>query len=143
MATQKTHLGIYGVMLTDSKILMIKKSRGPYTGQYDLPGGKLEHGEILEQALAREFDEETGVEVQGSKLITNMTTTASFEYEGEAIDMYQVGLIYKVTKFDTSKIKEDMNFEDSLGAAWIDPNNVDSKTLSPFAKNVVLNRLYE
>lgn len=143
MATQKTHLGIYGILNYEGKLLMIKKSRGPYKGGLDLPGGKLEFGESLEQALAREFDEETGVQIEELRLISNMTTVVSFEDSGEAIDMYHVGLIYKVTKFDLSKIKVDINYEDSLGVAWIDPNKVDLKNLSPFAIKVISNKLYE
>lgn len=35
------HFGIYGIALNKNrdKILLVKKTRGPYTGLYDLPGG--------------------------------------------------------------------------------------------------------
>ncbi len=135
--TPKTHLGIYGVLLKEKRILLIKKARGPYTGKFDLPGGKLEHGEDLQEGLAREWLEETGVIVHSAQLLTNLTTQVSFEYEGEGIDMYQVGLIYEITDADLSTLEKDVNFEDSLGAVWIDPATVDPATLSPFARSVV------
>ncbi len=34
-----THLGVYGIVIKEDKILLVKKSRGAYIGKYDLPGG--------------------------------------------------------------------------------------------------------
>ena len=56
----KTHFGVYGSIVKDGKILLIKKSRGPYTGLYDLPGGSQEQGESHLETLKREIMEETG-----------------------------------------------------------------------------------
>ena len=58
------HLGVYGVIINDNKVLLIKKSRGAYTGQYDLPGGSIEHGEKPSETLKREIMEETGMVVK-------------------------------------------------------------------------------
>ena len=137
MFTPKTHLGVYGVLVHENKILMIKKTRGPYTGKFDLPGGKLEHGESLAEGLRREWREETGVVVRSIKLLTNLTTRCSFKYEGENIDMYQVGLIYEITDADLSTLQENTNFEDSQGTVWIDPAKVSDSELSPFAQEIV------
>ena len=137
MFNPKTHLGIYGVLVHENKVLLIKKARGPYTGKLDLPGGKLEHGEELLPALAREFLEETGVVVKDAKLLTNLTTRASFEYENEKIDMYQVGLIYKVSEYELSNLATEMNFEDSLGAVWVELAKISEFELSPFAQEAI------
>ena len=123
--------------MRENKILMIKKARGPYTGKFDLPGGKLEHGENLEEGLRRELQEETGVTVHSIKLLTNLTTRCSFEYEGENIDMYQVGLIYEITDADFSALQENLNFEDSLGAAWVELATINPDQFSPFAQEIV------
>lgn len=37
-----THLGVYGVLMKNNQILLIKKSRGPHKGKWDLPGGTIE-----------------------------------------------------------------------------------------------------
>ena len=59
----KTHFGVYGRIVKNGKILLIKKARGPYTGLYDLPGGSQEKGESLLETLRREIMEETGCKV--------------------------------------------------------------------------------
>ena len=46
-----SHFGAYGIIIHKNKILLVKKSRGPYKGKYDLPGGKIEFGESIEEAL--------------------------------------------------------------------------------------------
>jgi mutator protein MutT len=143
MSTEKMHLGIYGILVENGRILLIKKSRGPYVGKLDLPGGKLEHGEDLEAALKRELKEETGVIVNNCQLITNMTATVEFEYEGEQINMYHVGLIYKIINSDNENLIAEMNVEDSFGAEWVDISSVNLNNLSPFAMQVIEQKLYE
>ena len=39
---QYSHLGSYGVIIRDNKILLIKKNGGPYDGKLDLPGGTID-----------------------------------------------------------------------------------------------------
>lgn len=55
-----------GLMLRpDGAFLMASRPQGkPYAGYWEFPGGKLEAGESLQQALAREFEEELGVVVR-------------------------------------------------------------------------------
>ncbi len=61
-----THRGVYGVCLRDGAVLAIRKSRGPYTGQWDLPGGTPDAGETPGETLVRELREETGGTVFGA-----------------------------------------------------------------------------
>lgn len=61
------HLGVYGICLSDERLLIIRKGNGPYTGRYDLPGGTIEAHESLTEAVRREFLEEVGVDVKISE----------------------------------------------------------------------------
>lgn len=61
-------LGVFGVLRRGDRVLMVANDRridGCVVRTWDLPGGGVEPGELLDEALAREFAEETGLVVQG------------------------------------------------------------------------------
>lgn len=66
MADNKFHraFGVYGIFVEDEELLVINKNGGPYINRFDLPGGSLEDGETLSEAMKREFLEETGIEIE-------------------------------------------------------------------------------
>jgi len=51
------------VAVRDGSILLIRRGQPPSEGRWSLPGGRVEWGEPLAEAVAREVLEETGVEV--------------------------------------------------------------------------------
>ena len=67
MATvvQPTHpqIAVSAAIFRDGKVLLTRRARSPAKGFYSLPGGRVEFGESLHQALAREVDEETGLDI--------------------------------------------------------------------------------
>ncbi len=59
----RPQLAVSAVIFRDCKVLLVRRARSPGKGFYSLPGGRVEYGETLHQALAREVDEETGLKV--------------------------------------------------------------------------------
>lgn len=59
----RPQLAVSAVIFRDGKVLLVRRARSPGKGFYSLPGGRVEHGESLHQALAREVDEETGLKI--------------------------------------------------------------------------------
>lgn len=57
-------VGVGGVVIENGQALLIKRGSEPLLGQWSIPGGTLELGESLQQGVARELLEETGLEVQ-------------------------------------------------------------------------------
>ena len=47
--------------MESGQILLIRRGRGPAQGEWSVPGGRVERGETLAEAVVRELWEETGV----------------------------------------------------------------------------------
>ena len=63
-------VGVGGVLIRDGKVLLIRRGKPPLYGRWVVPGGTVELGESLEQALVREMREETGLEVVPLEVLT-------------------------------------------------------------------------
>jgi 8-oxo-dGTP diphosphatase len=62
-------VGVGGVVIHESRALLIKRGSEPLLGQWSIPGGSLEVGETLTEGVARELLEETGLTVRVGPLI--------------------------------------------------------------------------
>ena len=60
----RPQLAVSGAIFRDDKILLVRRARSPGKGFYSLPGGRVEFGESLHDALRREVDEETGLRIE-------------------------------------------------------------------------------
>ncbi|MEX0644241.1 MAG: NUDIX hydrolase [Parvularculaceae bacterium] len=57
-------IGVGAVVLRGEDVLVIKRGKPPFLGQWSIPGGGLHYGEAIEDAVRREVREETGVEIR-------------------------------------------------------------------------------
>ena len=62
-------IGVGAVILAGDRVLLIKRAHEPLKGQWSLPGGGVELGETLERAVAREVQEETGLDVDVGPIV--------------------------------------------------------------------------
>ena len=62
-------VGVGGVILDGEKVLLVRRGREPLRGEWSLPGGLVEVGEKLEEALRREIQEETGLAVRVGPMV--------------------------------------------------------------------------
>jgi ADP-ribose pyrophosphatase YjhB (NUDIX family) len=59
-----------GVVVRDGRALLVRRGKEPLYGRWTVPGGTVELGESLEEALVREMEEETGLRVEPVELLT-------------------------------------------------------------------------
>jgi len=86
---------VAGIVLDESRarvLLALRKPRQHQGGRWEFPGGKLEPGESVDAALARELDEEIGLR----PLEWRPRTTLEHAYPGKRVRLHFVD----VTRFD-------------------------------------------
>lgn len=69
MKRKKPSVTIDAIILNEKgEVLLIKRKNEPFKGFWALPGGFVEYGEMVENAVLREVKEETGLDVEIIKL---------------------------------------------------------------------------
>lgn len=71
MNSDNTNWGqsVAAVVINDDKVLLARHTYGSGKGMLIIPGGYVNYGETPQQALKREFAEETGIEVEPKNII--------------------------------------------------------------------------
>lgn len=62
--------GVGAVVIDRGYVLLVRRGHEPLLGQWSVPGGAVELGETLEEAIVREVKEETGLTVQPVSILT-------------------------------------------------------------------------
>jgi 8-oxo-dGTP diphosphatase len=58
----RPELCVGAVLVHDGALLLVRRGHGPAAGEWSVPGGRVEHGETVAEAVVREVAEETGLE---------------------------------------------------------------------------------
>src|SRR5471032_178471 len=61
---QRPFLAVSAAIVRDGKVLLVRRARKPALNLYTMPGGVVEAGETLLEAVKREVREETGLEIE-------------------------------------------------------------------------------
>ena len=60
----RPYLAVSAAIIRDGKVLVTRRARGPALGIWTMPGGVVEAGETLTEALKREIHEETQLTIE-------------------------------------------------------------------------------
>lgn len=104
----RPELCIGAVAVQDGTLLMVRRGHGPAAGRWAVPGGRVEGGETLAEAVVREMAEETGLEAMCDALIGWV--------ERIEADRHLVILDFAVTVLDPD---QPFAGDDAAQAAWI------------------------
>ena len=106
---------VYGLILNEGKLLLVRTRS---TGLYAFPGGGIELGEPLAEALHREIREETGIRVEMGELAT---LSEDFFYYNPADEAYHALLLFYWCKpLSTDLVSDgDVYDEESETPRWV------------------------
>jgi 8-oxo-dGTP diphosphatase len=62
-------LGVSACLVADGSVLLVERARAPFAGKLSLPGGRVEFGESLAEAVRREIAEETGLSARDLRFL--------------------------------------------------------------------------
>ncbi len=57
------------MVIQGGALLLVRRGRGPNAGRWAVPGGKIDYGETMREAVVREVREETGLEVEVGEVV--------------------------------------------------------------------------
>jgi ADP-ribose pyrophosphatase YjhB (NUDIX family) len=123
--------GVGAVVFVDDRLLLIRRGNPPNEGSWIFPGGLVEIGESIEDALIREVEEETGLTVRVGKLIE------LFDY----IDLDEHGRVryhYIIADYSCELVEGELEAgSDVTDVRWIRLDELPSLELSVKALEVI------
>ncbi len=117
-------VGVGAVVLDGHKILLEKRKNEPSKGKWSVPGGLVELGESVEEAVVREVREETGLKVSEPRLV-DVVNYVGLGEKGAVIYHYVI-LDYLVT-VQSGKVKA---ASDADALKWVPFDEVEKYDLT-------------
>jgi len=129
-AVDRPSVGVGAVLIHEGKVLLIRRGKEPLRGRWVVPGGTVEVGETLEEALVREIQEETGLVVRPVEVVTVFDR---IEREGDSVRYHYVIVDYLCTYVSG----EARAASDAEAIAWATPEELSAYDLPEKAMEVV------
>jgi 8-oxo-dGTP diphosphatase len=124
----RPYLAVSAAIFRDGHVLIVRRARAPANGLYTLPGGGVELGETLEEAVVREVMEETSLVVEPVGLAGYRQAIARDAQGG-------VERHFVILPFAARWISGEVSLNEELGEAhWLEPSAIaDLKTTEGLA----------
>ena len=106
------------VIVSNGKVLMVKRGRDPYKGTWMFPAGFVDYGEHPDDTLIREVEEESGLRAIEYQYFALLQTLDDPRSPGH------FSIFYQVTNYDGELINHDIAENKNIG--WFPINNMPS-----------------
>jgi mutator protein MutT len=124
-------VGVGGVVLDGSRVLLVKRGQPPLQGEWSLPGGAVELGETLASALVREVREETGIDVRVGPVVEVFERV-------HRVDDGRVEFHYVVVDYLCAAVGGSLApGSDAADALWVDVDELAPMRLTATAMQVI------
>ena len=124
-------VGVGGIVLNDGKVLLVRRGKQPGYGKWSIPGGMVELGETLTEAIKREVLEECGIEIELKDVVAVLERVIRGEEERVRYHYILVDFLGHWKKGDLQPAS------DILEARWADPGEMERLEMTERTKQVV------
>ena len=124
-------LGVGAVILDGGRVLLVERGNEPLAGCWSLPGGVVEAGERLENAVIREVFEETGLRVK-----TNIIATVFERIMPDAAGRCEYHYVL-IDFYCTIQGGELRAGDDSRRVAWFDTDSLETLRMTDGTREVI------
>ena len=125
----KTIEVVAAIIIKDGQIFATQRGYGEFQGWWEFPGGKMEAGESLQEALKREIREELDADV----LVKELLETVEWDYPNFHLTMHC---------FICSLLSESLHLNEHEAATWLNLENLRSAKWLP-ADEILLDKIAE
>ena len=120
------------VVLDGNRVLLIRRGQEPLKGEWSLPGGAVELGETLEQAVCREVLEETGLRVE---VVSTVKVLDRITEDSEGRVLYHYVLVDFRCRVTGGVL---CCATDALEARWVEGSELDHFGLAEMTRSVIM-----
>jgi 8-oxo-dGTP diphosphatase len=131
MRPDRPYVGVGGVVLMGGRVVLIRRGKEPLRGRWVIPGGTVELGETLHEAVVREMEEETGLVVRPREVVLVFDR---IQRDGSAVDYHYVVIDY-LCDYVSGQPRAGSDADE---VALVARDEVDAYDLPPQARDLVL-----
>ncbi|MGW8184695.1 MAG: NUDIX domain-containing protein [Candidatus Moraniibacteriota bacterium] len=122
----------YGIIRHEGKILLVNTRS---SGKWFFPGGEVEPGENLEDAIKREVSEETGIEIKVEKFLTFKESFFYYDPLDKAWQNYGFFYICEPKSFHLSE-ENQIEFDEAEKPEWVEFSTLTEKDFQTPANEI-------
>ena len=124
-------LAVSAAIVRDGKVLLVRRARAPANGLFSLPGGVVEAGETLHEAVMREIREETSITIEPVAL-------AGFRETVTRDTDNRVQRHFVILPFAARWIEGEPNLNEELSESrWVTPDVIEALPTTPGLAGIV------
>jgi 8-oxo-dGTP diphosphatase len=108
----RAEVAVGAIAIDAARLLLVRRGHGPGAGLWSVPGGRVEPGEMLQDAVVREVLEETGLEVVVDRFLGYVE-----RFGDEPVPYHFVIMDFAVTVLDPERAPR--AGDDAAEVAWV------------------------